>query len=338
MRASLFFLLILGTARSVIGQTDCSQTLAQAERAYYTGRFADVRALLRPCMETSFNKEQKLEAYKLIALSSIFSRNYERADSTVFTMLKLEPEYELGPADPPELRKRLESFNARPIVGLSIAGGAYVPRMKITEVYSLRDAPMEVTYKSLLGYQIGFGASYYLGKSILFEGSYEFQSVAFSIKSKDTLVETRMNEKQKQQQFGIAGGYNKKWKRVFGQFLVGVAFSSLKSATADLYKLENVVDGKGEITYREQLDFSNMGHRRANITKPFAMMRMSFVQGNGYVLNLFAKYEYSLGGFTENRYSDLVQNITMDWVEDDFKANYLTVGMGITKLFYRVKK
>ena len=71
--------------------TDCSQALIQAERAYYTGRFSEVKSILEGCLTNGFNKDQKTEAYRLVALSSIFSRNFDKADSSLLLMLKNNP-------------------------------------------------------------------------------------------------------------------------------------------------------------------------------------------------------------------------------------------------------
>jgi hypothetical protein len=41
---------------------------------------------------------------------------------------------------------------------------------------------------------------------------------------------------------------------------------------------------------------------------------------------------------SQNRYTDVRQMVKYEWIEDDFKANYLTLGVCLTKLNYHVKK
>ena len=48
-----------GYNQSLHAQVDCGQTLIQAERAYYTGRFGDVQTLLAACLPVALIKIKK---------------------------------------------------------------------------------------------------------------------------------------------------------------------------------------------------------------------------------------------------------------------------------------
>lgn len=130
----ILFIALLVCSHFLQAQGDCSQTLIQAERAYYTGRFGDVRTLLASCLASGFDKDQKTEAYRLMALSAIFSRNFERADTALLFMLKNNPQYVFTPQDPPEFRRRVEHFHVHPTVEVTANLGLVQPYFNLSEV------------------------------------------------------------------------------------------------------------------------------------------------------------------------------------------------------------
>jgi len=323
---------------------NCSQSLINAEKAYYGGRFNEVNGILTDCL-AGFDKEQKTEAYRLLSLSYLFSKNFEKADSTLFLMLKTNPQYQSGPLDPPEFKEQGSKFTARPRFGFSLGGGAYQPLFNVTEVYNLRNIPSTVGYKSSTGYQLGISASYFISKQIVLEGGYEWQGFSFKVQNESYLVKSRMEESEKRRQATLLLGYTHKLGSVKIRLSGGVAYNTLTKAESSLYKLEKVVnsegqyvDLEGEIVYRESLYFSNMERRTKHELRPILVLKVSVPQKNNYTLDFFMRYEYGTQNFTQNRYSDLPQLATLEWIEDDFKANYLTVGFGITKLYYHVKQ
>ena len=327
---------------SLLAQTDCSQSLLNAERAYYTGRFDDVQTMLAPCLTSGFDKDQKTEAYRLLALSNIFSRNFEMADSALFLMLKTTPQYEVSAQDPPEFRKRLDKFNARPIVSISLGGGAYLPMMRITKVYNLRNTPSDVKYKSSLGYQFAVGTSFFLSKKVVLEAALEWQSFAFTINnssdikdSKGERVETRLEEAQKRNQVMLAAGYNFSLGAVTMRVSGGAAYNTLMKAEGSLYRLELV---SGDYVYREDLGFSNLNHRTRHDLRPLILVKASIPQKNNYAIDFFMRYEYGIRNLSRNRDADVTQMLRYEWVEDDFKASYLTLGVSLSKLYYHVKQ
>jgi hypothetical protein len=328
-------LLLCGVAR---GQTACGQSLIEAEGAYYAGRLDEVRRILNDCLYDGFTKDQKVEAYKLIALSWIFSRNYASADSALVSLLKLRPRFEPGAQDPPELQSRLDNIESRPLVGLHLLLGQYLPVFHVDEVYNLRGQPTDVTYSSSAGFVMGVASSYYLTKHWLIEASFETQEVEFEINNDDDLVETRMNEVQARSQWVAMAGYSHQWKGGIGiQALLGASYSTLRSATSSLYRLETVANSD-DVIYREQLDFSNMAHRRRTEVRPMVLLRFLTPQKNlPYQLNVFFRYEWGLASSVKDRYGNIPQTIEYEWIEDDFRVSYFTLGLNITIHKYRVR-
>ena len=54
---------------NVKAQGDCSIVLREAQDTYDAGNLDAVLEMIYPCLESGFNKNEKIQAYKLIALT-----------------------------------------------------------------------------------------------------------------------------------------------------------------------------------------------------------------------------------------------------------------------------
>ena len=85
----LIILIVLAglNPHSVLGQ-DCDAKLNEANRAYYNGDFATVLELLKPCAEQMSSKQNRLEAYALMAQASILTEDDQAAQDYTLQALK----------------------------------------------------------------------------------------------------------------------------------------------------------------------------------------------------------------------------------------------------------
>ena len=335
MRAKLLRFIFGGCVlcQGASAQSDCAQTLIQAERAYYTGRFSEVKSILEGCLTNGFNKDQKTEAYKLVALSSIFSRNFDLADSALLLMLKNNPQYEFAVQDPPEFKKRVEKFKVHPLVEVTVNVGLVQPYFKVSGVYNTRVLPATVTYKGKAGAHIGLSAGYYLNKNISLRAGYEWQQYSFTVQNKDSLTTSLLTESQRRSQWQAAVGYNFILRKVSLQVYGGIAYNTLKKA--DAYLVLDRASASGEIEF----SYSNLHHRSKQELRPIIEVKLNVPQKNKWLVSLSVRYEWGIQNMTnrDNRYSDLDHTTQLEWVEDDFKGRNFVVAIGISKLFYRVK-
>jgi len=334
---SFLISLLVGNAWQVHAQVNCSQNLIQAERAYYTGRFDEVVTLLERCLSNGFDKEQKTEAYRLIALSNIFSRNFEKADSAMLLMLQTNPQYEFTSQDPPEFKKRTEKFNIIPRYAINLMAGGIVPLINVTQVYRIRNIPTEATYTTNLGYQVGVSGSYAFTKNIFVEAGFEWQSFSFEVNKKNSLLETRMDEKQNRTQITLGLGYTYKLNRFKLQTAGGVSYSTLLSATANYYYIQQASSLGGVVFYREKLNFSNLDSRTRNDLRPFFMLRVVLPQQKSFGLSLLARYELGTKNYSAGRLDNLNDVLVLEKVEDDFKVSFFSFGIVAHKTFFKVK-
>ncbi|MBL0110384.1 MAG: hypothetical protein IPP42_05830 [Saprospiraceae bacterium] len=263
----ILFITLIGYSQSLQAQDDCSQTLIQAERAYYTGRFGEVQTLLAGCLANGFDKDQKTAAYRLMTLSAIFSRNFERADTSLWLMLLNNPQYEFSPQDPPEFKKRVEKFNVHPLVEVTASLGLVQPFFKVTDVYNSRLLPATATYEGKSGVYYGIAAAYYFNKNISVRGGYEWQHYSFTIKNSDNLNTGLLTETEKRSQWQTAIGYNYILKKFSVQAYAGVAYSTLQNA--DGYLVLNRNNSSDEIDF----SYSNLSQRTKNQFRPLVELK-----------------------------------------------------------------
>jgi hypothetical protein len=333
MRTWIFFIIILGCNHVLHAQDDCGQTLIQAERAYYTGRFGDVRTVLATCLASGFDKDQKTEAYRLMALSAIFSRNFERADTALLLMLQNNPQYEFTVQDPPEFKNRVADFKVHPLVEVTAIVGLVQPFFNVTEVYNTRPLPATVTYEGKSGVTYGIVAAYYFNKNISVRAGYEGQRYSLTIKNRDSLNTGLMTETQSRSQWQTGIGYNYVFKKFSLQAYAGVAYNTLQKA--DSYLVLDRNNSSDEIDF----SYSNLPMRTKNQWRPLAELKVNVPQKDKWMFSLSVRYELGIQNMTnaDNRFSDPYHATTFEWLEDNFNSSTLAVSVGISKLFYNVK-
>lgn len=314
-------------------QNDCAQTLILAERVYYQGRFGDVQPLLENCIRDGFDKDQKTEAYKLLSLSAIYTKNFKLADSTLLLMLKTNPQYEFAPQDPSEFKSRVAKFKIHPIIEATFNMGLVQPFFHIDEVFDARVRPATTTYTGKTGSQFGLSIAYYINNRISFRGGFERLAYSFTVEDKNDLNTALLTESESRNQLQAAAGYRFKLYKLNLQIYGGIVYSTLTKA--DSYLVFNRVSGSGEIDF----SYSNLDQRNLHEIRPLLELKLNVPQKNGWTVSTSLRYEHGLGNMTDpdGRYNNLTHASLFEWVEDDFKGRYLSVSIGISKLFYRVK-
>lgn len=102
---------------------ECIFQLQEAERLYNLGQVENIPGMLESCIAEGFNKEERLQAYKLIILTFLTDDNMLKADSAMVDFLKRYPEYEITPADPAEFVYLKNSYKTTPTFSIGVVGG-----------------------------------------------------------------------------------------------------------------------------------------------------------------------------------------------------------------------
>jgi len=328
------------------GESDCSVKLQEGETAYEDGSLSNSILLLEECLKSGgFNTEEKVRAYRLLTIIYLYKNQDEKASDYMHSLLKLNPEYRLRPNDPSEFVDLYKQYRIRPYLIIGGAGGANMPILNISTLYST-DNPtnQNIFYTGLLGFQINFNISRPITNKIeimlnptfsvmryRFEGDYfDYSTLLFT--ETQTRVEAplviRYNLKDKYN-FNIGG--------LKPYFMVGATPNYILSASGNAQRIDIVsedqsrsVEGKSiKMTeLRNQLTFSavagagieyklGLGHLFGQIQYQHAFMNM--VNGNNrYLLqNEIAKYGY---------------------LDNNYKMGALTFSVGFNYPLYNPKK
>jgi outer membrane receptor for ferrienterochelin and colicin len=128
--------LILALPAMVRAQECSDVTLNGARKLYEIGKFTEIIHTLQPCIERGFNEKQKVEAYRLLAMTYIAIDSTDQAARETGFLLQINPTYEANLFDPPAFIQMINS--------LRLAGGAQVVTSVSKKAESIYEAPATI--------------------------------------------------------------------------------------------------------------------------------------------------------------------------------------------------
>jgi hypothetical protein len=181
-----FFIILFGVLSGKLwAQDDCTVKLNQAQKLYEEGKIEKIPALLSDCLESGFNKENKVAALRLLTLVYLFDDNTEMAEKNLVAMLGADPEYKVNPnVDPVEFIRLYKSFRTNPVFSLGAFIGNNTCNVRLIQVHTLNNYKNANTqYKSNgMGFTIGVRAVYHISNKMHlgFEPMYASYKFSFS--------------------------------------------------------------------------------------------------------------------------------------------------------------
>lgn len=116
---------------------ECSDlTLNEARKNYEIGHFHKIIHTLPECLRSGFNEKQKLEAYRLMAMTYLATDSAEKAARAVGFLLQINPSYEANLFDPPSFIRLVNSIR--------LAGGAQVVTSVSKKAESIYETPATI--------------------------------------------------------------------------------------------------------------------------------------------------------------------------------------------------
>ncbi|MBU2912484.1 outer membrane beta-barrel protein [Reichenbachiella agariperforans] len=357
------FVLILGLSVRAYAQGGCTQKLSEAEDLYEAGRLYEVTKKLKEgsCLldaKSGFTKEERIRAYRLLALVYLFMDNEPDAEDAVVNLLLVDPEHpENDPNDPAELKLLFAKYRSKPIFRLGVYAGmsyASVHSMQEYGTYNFNNegfdrddsgTDLSKEYGSLLGFKGGLSIEYMVVKNLeillrieYLRASYEVQAQLLSNGSNDDFnansFEVSLLENQQWMNFPLGLRYNFPLGNVTPYITGGASYGFLlkSSMTGDRAGLAT--------KFLTGLDLMELDMRNKT--------NWSYFGGLGLKINikrtnsLFFEASYSVGAANfvngQNRYASDDLTIKMAHVDDDLTLNHLAVTVGFIKSFYNPKK
>jgi len=115
VKTFLISVLFLLFSSSGFSQNSCAEQLANAEKLYESGQIDKVAAMLEPCLENGFSKDEKARAYRLLSLCNLYYNEDEEAEKAFLELLKAKPEYKIKDSDPSEFVNLYQEFRTVPV-------------------------------------------------------------------------------------------------------------------------------------------------------------------------------------------------------------------------------
>ena len=289
----------------------CSQNLEDALKNYYMGKLRAVEALMGGCQLDGvggLTKVQKLQTNRIIAISSIFLKNRESAEHAMLTLLKVNPEYLLTNADPPEFVKLYQSFRTDPIFSIGPKIGGYkiiIDPQRVSGTYNL-ESPFKPNYETELEFHFGASLDYKIYNSLTlnFELIWSSQKIVkwlnhsilldlLDSRRELNLTEfTLSTEKQRWLQFPLSIQYRFINKSFNPYVSIGASLDYLRSAEIvgeESRRIVEVKNGLGRVTFASY----NLNEQRNRILiSPFAEIGVKWKLGKGY---LTANFRFNYG-------------------------------------------
>jgi hypothetical protein len=338
MRKVLLFVFLFTSADKIVAQ-DCFQSLTSAQRYYSLGNFRNVKPVLKNCLQNGFTKEQRIEAYRLIALSYLVSKRYDEADSAILLLLKEDPEYRLGPQDPPELGLRMKNkFDRNPAFAFGIKAGINQANYHVINPYSVLVTPQPSTYSQKTGFQFGFLQSYHLtnGFWVTLEEQLEkkvFEKTTNKIGVASDTLNASSTESQLRFNIPLTMRYVVPLKKFSPYIEAGYGVNFLLND-------HSLLVSENQLTSLKTVDFSyNMLNLRRKINNRFIVGwgAMFKVQSGFIDINFQYSIEVLNQAAPKNRYSDANLVLQYSYVDDDFKSNTFSLSLAYRRTYFRPK-
>lgn len=167
----------------------CSQTLRLARSVYEKGRLHEIPSLLEKCFNKKaggFTKTERMEAFRLLTLSYLYSDEPQKADEE---MLKLLREYNYykpnKEVDPAEYVALYNTYRTEPVcrIGVKVGINAAKPMVISSDMANQaadRDSAGHVGYRPGISYMVGASAEIPLIRNLIFNPELYFFSRTFS--------------------------------------------------------------------------------------------------------------------------------------------------------------
>jgi hypothetical protein len=198
-------LLLFLIPKSFAQETNCIANYQAARTFYEAGRLDTTIALLETCFKNPKSFRQvswgnRVEIYRLAAISSFLNYQPEQATQYVRELVKIDPSYQnnFRTDDIAEFRSEVSSYEPVPSLKLGIWGGANLafPR-QLGESYFVIEPPGSRTreYKGNWGYGMGLTVEYTLAPRFELKLNTGLKALSFAFDSQNIeyFYEQRMN-------------------------------------------------------------------------------------------------------------------------------------------------
>ncbi len=318
----------------------CTEKLALAETVYKNGSLERVADIIETyCLKGGFSQSDKLKAYRLLVLSSVYLDKKKKAKEFLFDMLVAEPEYQTSLNETKDFIQLYNEFKIIPWVSLGFFVGSNLVEPQLIQNYGVDNSQNNnQNYTSSFSFQAGFSAEILLYNTLFAVLSPQYISYRFTLKDELLAFTEFTNEENnswlKLPVFIRYGLLPQKKIRPYIQ--LGCSLDFMSSASGQFARK---VVGSSDVTGVTE-DLKNL--RKNPNYSISAGVGVKLKVRNAYFF-LEALYTYGLLNQANpaKRYdatngdSSLIYRY--GYIENDYRFNAVSVSFGFMHSFYRVK-
>ncbi|MBX2966678.1 MAG: hypothetical protein KF845_11060 [Cyclobacteriaceae bacterium] len=176
-------ILLLAGYASVLAQNnrmDCEQTLSLATEEFNAGRFYGIPALLKPCIDRGFGREQRQRAYLLLTQTYLILDDPISAETSYIEILRANPEFETDTAlHAIDLVYLSKKFTADPI--FSVFGGIGLNTSPVRVIHTINPwgSPISNNYTLRPGFQFRGGIDWNITRELALSGEFNLLNSSY---------------------------------------------------------------------------------------------------------------------------------------------------------------
>lgn len=350
----IFGILLFWSGQGLVAQQrelNCTQKLNQAEDMFDAGSLSEIPELLNgkrvKCFNKGgFSKEEKIRAYRLLALVHLFNDNGPEAEEAVINLLTADPEHPLSPDDPIELKYLFDKYRSEPIFRIGIKAGANLTYIRSIGEFGSYSNQDEVTkeFTPGLGFQAELTFEYTIIENLEVLSGFAWSQTKYEIGynnitslsdvyPESTSFQVSLTEQQNQFKVPVMVRYGYPLGNLIPFATLGLSVD---------YLLNSSISGSRAGTATRQL--TSLSLLEDNMRKEW---NWSYFAGLGVKLKtktnfLLFEARYNMAGNntvrTKYRYNNEKLLFDMAHVDDDKILNNLSVSVGYIHSIYKPKK
>jgi opacity protein-like surface antigen len=333
----LFLTCILHAGIFAQGNT-CEGQLSAATAEFNAGRFYGIPAMLKPCIDKGFTREQRQRAFLLLTQAYLLLDDPIGADNSYLEVLRANPEFLADTArdqiDVVYLSKR---FTASPIFSLSgKAGGNFAPVQVISTINSSGEQGVKNDYKVRIGFQIGGGIDWHISEQLAVTAELTYALTSYKknqVKFNDDLEEFTDKQNWLNIPFGIKYTFRIR-EELRPYAIAGYAFNILFNDRGQI----EISKRDGTASFDEsspELSFNS--YRRRINTSFFVGAGAKYKVGVNFI---FAEMRYNFGLTNVVTPTTTYTGPAQDYghVDDYFRLDNFSISIGYIKPLYKARK
>jgi hypothetical protein len=327
-------------------ENSCEEQLNAATAEFDAGRFHGVPAMLKPCIDKGFTREQRQRAFLLLTQTYLLLQDPIGADNSYLEVLRANPEFLADTArDQIDIVYLSKRFTAAPIFSIFGKIGGNIAPVNVIHTINPTGTPVRNDYSVRVGFQFGGGVDWNITEKIALTGevnyaltSYKKNQLKFPAGEPDEEI---FIDKQNWVSLPISIKYSDVRGDIRPYGYVGFAIHWLfnDKGQIDVFKRDESA-GEAPVIREESSPSLNFNEYRNKINRSF------FIGGGArYKLGinfLFAEMRYNFGlsnvvSETSTFDSD-GPAVTYGHVDDYFKLDNLSLSVGFVKPIYNPRK